>query len=138
MPPRQSVDDKLLELESSVEAAAAEAVRPLLDRALGDRHYRLVALAAKLAGERLAYDCVPALLRAWPRFLEQPVKRDPNCLAKKAIARALYDLDCDDVDFYLEAVARAMKDILPAGTPGKHPLGDPLRADNWETAGYPS
>jgi lysophospholipase L1-like esterase len=35
---------------------------------------------------------------------------------------------------YLDAVVRAMKEILPAGAAGPHALGTPLRADNWEAA----
>lgn len=107
MPPRKSVDDKLAELESGAEAAEAAdagALPALLNGALKDRHYRIVALAARLAGDRLAYDSTPELLSAYPRFLDNPVKRDPNCLAKKAIVRALFELDCDDADFYLGAI----------------------------------
>ncbi|HUF74556.1 MAG TPA: hypothetical protein VMR74_16865 [Gammaproteobacteria bacterium] len=104
MAARKSVDDKLDELEAAVERAGADALPAVLALALGERSYRVVALAAHFAGQRRVYECVPQLLAAWPQFLEKPAKRDPNCLAKKAIVRALYDLDCDDVDFYLTAI----------------------------------
>ena len=104
MPPRKTVDDRLDELETSIGGADDEALVEALNRALGDRHYRVVALAARTARDRLAYGSVAALLEAYPRFLHDPVKRDPNCLAKKAIVRALYDLDADDAEFYLSVI----------------------------------
>lgn len=101
---RRSIEEKLDELD----ALPALGDRPLLCRgveaALGDRQYRLVAKAATMAGEELLYELIPALLAAYRRFLEQALKRDPNCFAKKAIARALVELDCDDVAFFLEGV----------------------------------
>jgi hypothetical protein len=104
MAAQKSVDDKLAELEAAVEGADTEALPAVLGQALGDRSYRVVALAAHYAGQKLVYECVPKLLGAWPQFLDKPAKRDPNCIAKKAIVRALYDLDCNDVDFYLAAI----------------------------------
>src|SRR5262249_35118277 len=47
---------------------------------------------------------VPDLLAAYPQFLMDPVRRDPHCIAKGAIARALVELDCEDVDFFLEGI----------------------------------
>jgi HEAT repeat protein len=116
VPPRKTVDDKLAELEAAAEGASTETLAAHLVAALGDRHYRVVARAARLAGDSLAYDCVPALLEAYPRFLSQTVKRDPSCLAKKAVARALYDLDCDDVHFYLEAIRYRQMEPVWGGT----------------------
>lgn len=104
MTAQKSVDDRLAELETAIEGADGGALAQVLEQALGDRRYRVVALAAHHAGEKLVYDCIPQLLAAWPRFLDKPVKGDPNCLAKKVIARALFDLDCDNVDFYLAAI----------------------------------
>jgi hypothetical protein len=71
-----------------------------LVKALTHGHYRVAAKAARLTGEVLLYDLVPALLTAYRRFLDKPIKTDPNCYAKKAIARALVALDCEDVEFF--------------------------------------
>jgi hypothetical protein len=75
-----------------------------LAAALADRHYRVAAKAAKLIGGALLYDLVPNLAAAYARFSDKPLKSDPNCIAKKAIARALLDLDYGDVDFWLAAL----------------------------------
>jgi HEAT repeat protein len=95
--------EEKLEALSSVDGAAdrvvqSTAIKPFLS----DKHFRVVAKAATLAGERSLADLTPGLLSAYARFLEDPIKRDPNCIAKGAIARALVNLGCEDVGFYLE------------------------------------
>jgi len=72
--------------------------------ALADKHYRVVAKAAGLAEERSLHERIPDLLAAYARFLTDPVKRDPTCMAKQAIARALVALECRDVPFYLDGI----------------------------------
>jgi hypothetical protein len=116
MPRRQSVDQKLTDLEVAVEAADAGALRGLLDRALTDKQCRVVALAARVAADRLVYDCLPSLLAAYPRFIENPSRRDPGCIAKKAILRAAYELDCDDASFYLTALCYRQPEPVWGGT----------------------
>ena len=88
-------------LQSAADRAVSSAV---LEPFLADKHFRVVSKAATLAGERSLLDLTPQLLSAYARFLEDPVKRDPNCIAKGAIARALVNLGCDDVDFYLAGI----------------------------------
>jgi HEAT repeat protein len=99
---RASTDDKLAALEELPADSAARSER--LAAALADRHYRVVAKAARRVGEALLYDLVPALRDAYGRFLDNAVKSDPNCIAKKALVHALVALDCDDVDFYAAAL----------------------------------
>jgi len=79
--------------------ARAELVTAL-KKGLGDRHFLVVTRAATLAGEKLLYDLIPDLLNAHARFVQDPVKRDPQCKAKGAIARALVALECQDIAFY--------------------------------------
>lgn len=81
-------------------AALASYLAPFL----ADKHFRVVAKAATVAGERALPELTPDLQTAYARFLDDPVKRDPNCIAKGAIARALVNLGCDDVDFYLAGI----------------------------------
>jgi hypothetical protein len=87
-----------------------------LAEALELRHYRVVAKAARLAGESLLYDLLPKLLGAYRRFLDKPIKSDPNCHAKKAIARALVALDCEDVDFFLAGLTLEQREPVWGGT----------------------
>lgn len=83
---------------------APEGVLLATREALADRHYLLVAKAAELAGDRLIYGLEPALSAAYCRLLDDPVKRDPGCTAKGAIARALVALDSPDADFFIAGI----------------------------------
>ncbi len=71
-----------------------------LKKGLGDRHFLVVSRAATLSGDRLLHELIPDLLTAYGRFTQDPIKRDPQCKAKGAIARALVALECQDVGFY--------------------------------------
>ena len=97
-----TVERQLAELDD-LPADRALRAKPLAD-ALARGHYRVAAKAARLAADALVYDLVPVLLAAYRRFLDKPVKSDPNCYAKKAIARTLVALDCEDVEFFLAGV----------------------------------
>jgi HEAT repeat protein len=101
--PRKTPEEKLAELDEALaEDTAGRCAR--IGAALRDKHYRIVAKAARLSAEGLHYDLVPALIEAYRRFLDKPAKNDPTCFAKKALLRALVELDCDDVTFYGEAL----------------------------------
>ena len=109
-----AVERRLAELDDLPADRAARA-QPLAD-ALAHGHYRVAAKAARLTGDALLYDLVPALLAAYRRFLDKPVKSDPNCYAKKAIARALVALDCEDVEFFLAGLALRQMEPVWGGT----------------------
>jgi HEAT repeat protein len=102
---RPRPEEKKLEILGTLDSAMDRAEQSAtIEPYLVDKHFRVVAKAATLAGERALPDLTPDLLTAYARFLEDPVKRDPNCIAKGAIARALVNLGCDDVDFYLAGI----------------------------------
>jgi HEAT repeat protein len=71
-----------------------------LRTALGDASNFLVAEAAEIVGESRLCDLAPDLAAAFDRFLDNPVKRDPVCRAKNAIAEALNKLEFSDEDFF--------------------------------------
>jgi HEAT repeat protein len=116
MATRRTVEEKLSELEAAAADVDRNAQCTAIGSALADKHYRLVAKAARLAADALLYELTPALLAAYPRFLEQPVKRDPNCLAKKAIARALVALDCEDTEFFRRGLRYRQPEPVWGGT----------------------
>src|SRR5262249_4827612 len=73
-------------------ASPAEAAPPLR-KALLDRSNLVVAKAARIAGESLLRELMPDLLAAYGRLFDDPVKRDPQCWGKNAIAKALRERD---------------------------------------------
>jgi hypothetical protein len=85
---------------------ALEPIAPRTDqlavllKALNDKHFLVVARAATLAGDRLLHELSGDLVYAYARFLKDPVKRDPGCKAKQALARALVTLECQDLEFF--------------------------------------
>jgi hypothetical protein len=104
MPKRQTTvhDTRLADVKAALAAGTApvEVLRP----ALTDANYRLIALAANQAGERLLYDLEADLIAAFRRLADLPHTRDPQCTAKGAIARALVALDCGNVALYLAGI----------------------------------
>ncbi len=101
MATRRSIDLRLDEFCEICETAESEVLLAAVTEALSDRHYRLVAKAAAICGEQLLYTQEAHLIAAYPRMLDNPVKKDPHCIAKGAIVRALVSLDCQDYDFFL-------------------------------------
>ncbi len=102
--PRQSADAKAqaaLEILNAVAPTAARAEQVSAIRTgLADRHFLVVSRAATLAGDKLLHELIPDLVESFPRFATDPIKRDPRCKAKGAIARALVALDSHDTGFY--------------------------------------
>jgi hypothetical protein len=111
--PQPNVDAELAALDElpADRAAKVEALK----RALSG-HYRVAAKAARVAEDALLYELVPSLLTAYARFLVKPLKQDPSCFAKKALARALVALDCNDVEFFLRGVRYRQLEPVWGGT----------------------
>lgn len=102
--PRQSADAKA---QVALDALAClDPTTPRVEligalrKALAERHFLVVSRAATLSGERLLHELIGDLIGAFARFVQDPVKRDPRCKAKAAIARALVTLECQDIAFY--------------------------------------
>jgi hypothetical protein len=84
--------EEQLETLSRLRGASPAASAPALRTALADRINLIAAKAANVAAELPAPELIPDLLRAFDRLFEDPVKRDPQCWGKNAIARALKEL----------------------------------------------
>lgn len=114
---RSRSDESALEELSALPRTAERAAQiAALGKALADRHYRVIAKAAALAAERQLAELVPDLKQAYARLLQDPVKRDPNCIGKSAVARALVALDCGDTAFLLEGVRYTQMEPVWGGT----------------------
>jgi len=89
---RTALDKKVASLHALRSAGDRAAAHEPLRRALNDRNNYIVGRAAAIIGELRLEELIPDLLVAFDRFFEEPVKADPQCLAKNAIAQALKDL----------------------------------------------
>ena len=64
----------------------------------------VVARAADLARELDLRETLPELIAAFPRFLEDAAKKDPQCWAKNALSKALHHLGCTDAQLFLQGL----------------------------------
>ena len=107
MPPKSTrsrgFDAELEALEAQRHVSPTEA-EPAIVKALGHRNNYLVAKAAALAQHHDLKQLTPQLAAAFPRFLENAEKTDPQCWAKNAIAKALAAFEYQESEFFLTGV----------------------------------
>lgn len=101
---KRTFDRRIEELEALRSAADLASTRAQLGKALRDRNNYLVAKGAAIAAELKFEELIPDLLAAFERFFADPVKTDPQCLAKHAIAKALKVLGHRDAQPYLRGI----------------------------------
>ncbi|MEJ0035026.1 MAG: hypothetical protein WDO68_02885 [Gammaproteobacteria bacterium] len=101
---RSRPEETKLDALNALDLTDRAALNDAIGKALLDKNHRVVGKAAGIAEERQLHERIADLLAAYARFLQDPIKRDPNCIAKKAIARALVALECRDSQFYLEGI----------------------------------
>jgi hypothetical protein len=103
MPPKRTFDVELASLDAlrevSPHAAEAELVK-----ALSHRNNLIVARAATLALHHQLTDLVPNLAEAFPRFLQNAAKSDPQCWAKNAIAKTLAAFEYQESELFLSGI----------------------------------
>lgn len=105
---KQAFDQKLEALKTL--RTAAELKKPLQDR----NNY-VVSKAAEIAANLKLEELIPDLIKAFGRFLEDPVKSDPQCWAKTAIAKALQDLGHRDADVFFKGSAHIQPEPVWGG-----------------------
>ena len=106
------------------QAAALEALRhapsPLaeagLRKALQHRNNFLVAKAARLTADLKFAALAPDLAAAFTRFLDNPVKSDPQCWAKNDTAKALAALEYQEHELFLQGMRHIQHEPVWGGT----------------------
>ena len=96
----RSFDIELSELESLHNADPATTLAPLR-KALTHKNNYIVAKAAKLAATHNHTTLTDSLAEAFPRFLRDPAKSDPQCWAKNALAQTLATFEYQDPALFL-------------------------------------
>lgn len=65
----------------------------------------------------ICYDTIPALLDAFERFGgDDAAQRDPNCLAKSALAKTFYELDHLDATSYHRGIKFQQREPVWGGS----------------------
>ena len=104
MPKSRRIEDALAALNQLRAAPTSDAALAQLRKALAGKSSHVAAKAAQIAGESEIGALVPDLVAAFERFMQNPVKSDPNCSAKAAIADALYRIGHDDESVFLRGI----------------------------------
>jgi HEAT repeat protein len=90
------VEDRIHQLRQLRSTAANNDTEAALKKALQDRSNLVVAESAKTIAALRLTALIPALLAAFDRLFNEPVKSDPKCWAKTAILKTLTELDYDE------------------------------------------
>ena len=112
---RQAFEAKLRAIDGLRRAPDPSAVESELRKALRDRSNFMVKKAAQVASELGLAGLTPDLLAAYERFFEDPVKNDPQCWAKTAIAAALKDLGYDEPQPFFRGLAHVQMEPVWGG-----------------------
>jgi HEAT repeat protein len=100
----RKLDEALEEIDQLRREPDRPRVIAKLRQALSAKSCHAVAAAARVAGQLELPELAAELAAAFDRFMLNPVKSDPNCGAKTAIAEALYGMGCDTLDLFLRGV----------------------------------
>jgi HEAT repeat protein len=99
----RDVEQQAADLES-LRSAPSDIATTSLRKALQHRNKYLVSKAAKLAADLTLTALTPDLAAAFTRFLDNPIKTDPQCWAKNAIAKALASLEYQEHELFLQGM----------------------------------
>ena len=99
-----SLEASLDRLAQIRKAAVEEPELSELRSFLASKHSHAVAAAAEIAGEQGLDELRPLLVGAFHRLMENPIKRDPGCRGKAAVAEALHQLDAPEAELYLAGI----------------------------------
>lgn len=83
---------------------------------LRDTHASTITQAAKILGQRGLTDLNTDLAETFTRLMQKPVKRDPNCLAKAAIADTLYRLESHNHTLFLQGIRHVQMEPVWGGS----------------------
>ena len=107
---RDPVREALQALAEAARQPRDAATVALVRDSLAHRSNLVVARAARAAREADLAALAPDLIAAFPRFLEDPIKRDPGCAAKTEIVRALLSFNDPVPEIYLRGAAHVQKE----------------------------
>lgn len=109
-------------IEEELEALAAlrrseppEVACAALARALNDKVNVIVAKAASVAGDLQLSSLVPEMIAAYGRLFKDPVKSDPQCWGKTALAKALKNLKFAEAGPFLRGVSHVQMEPVWGG-----------------------
>ena len=107
---RDPVQEALLALAEAAKRPRDDRFTALIRELLTHRSNHVVGRAARAAREAELTMLAPDLIAAFPRFLEDPIRRDPGCVAKTQIVHALLAFDYPAPDVYLRGAVHVQRE----------------------------
>lgn len=104
MPKSHRLEDTLAALNRLRDDPTSDAALAQLRQVLNGKSSHATAKAAQIAGEFEISALAPDLVTAFEQFMVNPVKSDPNCGAKAAIADALYRIGHEAETVFLRGI----------------------------------
>lgn len=104
MPSKKGLDEKLAELRQLGSGDRSPFLETRLCEALSDRSNHLIALAAGIAADHYMTELEPTMLATFERLMDDPLKRDPGCVALIAIVQSFRQMDLSVEEVYLKAI----------------------------------
>jgi HEAT repeat protein len=104
MTKRRRLEERLAELNALRADPTSGPAMARLRQALASKTHHLAAKAARMAGEFEIGQLGDDLVSAFERFMVNPSKSDEGCVAKTAIAEALYRIGYDQESLFLRGI----------------------------------
>jgi len=101
---RKKLQENLAEITALRVNPTAKSSVEKLGRALTNKSNHIVAAAAEIVGEYGIDQLEEDLVQAFSRFLVNPIKTDPGCAAKAAIAETLYRMSAYQEALFLTGI----------------------------------
>ena len=109
------LEEHLAELVSLRDEPTSDRTVTELRKALMDKDNFIAMRAAEMVGEFYLQQLEPVLVRAFDKFMVNPVKTDPGCSAKTAIAETLYRIEAYQADLYLRGISHQQMEPVWGG-----------------------
>jgi HEAT repeat protein len=109
------LEERLAELMHLRDDPTSEQTLAALQKALVDKDNFIVTRAAEMVREFYLNELESTLVRAFEKFMVNPVKTDPGCSAKTAIAETLYRLESYQSDVFLRGISHRQMEPVWGG-----------------------
>ncbi len=98
------IADQLRSLSGNAEAFGSDEARQVLRAALAHASNRTVQRSADMIAQAEDASLTADLVKAFWRLKRNPLKKDPGCLAKTAIVKALVQVEHADMDIFRDGI----------------------------------
>jgi HEAT repeat protein len=109
------LEERLADLNNLTDEPTSNRTMTELRKALMDKDCYVVARAAEMVGSFYMNQLETGLVHAFDRFMVNPVKTDPGCTAKTAIAEALYRMEAYQEDLFLRGISHQQMEPIWGG-----------------------